>query len=215
MFVSYGVLIVFSYLIGAIPWGFIVGKVRGIDVRRHGSGKTGATNTLRTLGTRSSALVFLGDAAKGVAVVLLARYTLPPPTAPAEIIAALAATVGHNWSIYIRFFGGRGVSISLGSILAMYPPVTILGAVVFAAVAIFTRYISLASISGIACTVIALVVLLSLHLDVPRFGPVAWEYVLYGLIGGPLVVFAHWDNIIRLRTGRERKLGEQLEAKGN
>ncbi|MDO8670735.1 MAG: glycerol-3-phosphate 1-O-acyltransferase PlsY [Dehalococcoidia bacterium] len=213
MIVNYIVLVIASYLIGAIPWGFIVGKAQGIDVRKHGSGKTGATNTLRTLGTRSSALVFLCDAGKGVAVVLLARYFFNSPTA--EVFAAVAAVIGHNWSVYIRFFGGRGVSISMGSILAMYLPVTILGVFIFAAIIIVTRYVSLASIIGIACTALALVILFLLRLDLPWFGTVPVEYVAYSLIGGPLVIFAHWDNIIRLRSGKERKLGGQLEAKGN
>ena len=210
---DYALLVIASYLIGAIPWGFIVGKVQGIDVRKHGSGKTGATNTLRTLGTRSSALVFLCDMAKGVVVVLLARHFLQSPTA--EVIAALAAVVGHNWSVYIRFFGGRGVSISLGSCFAMYPPVAILGVVAFASVIILTKYVSLASILGIACTVFALISLYWFGLDLRWFGAVPVEYVIYSLVAGPLVVFAHWDNIVRLRSGRERRLGEQLEAEGN
>src|SRR5438552_7454463 len=117
-----------AYLVGGVPSGLIVGKrLRGIDVRRVGSGKIGATNTLRALGWKASVLVFILDAAKGALAVLLVRWlflaVFRAPVQPpgAEATAALAAVIGHNWSPYIRFSGGRGVSTSFGTLLAVWP----------------------------------------------------------------------------------------------
>ncbi len=111
-----------GYLLGAIPFGLIIGRLtKGIDLREYGSHRTGATNALRTLGTRAAAAVFALDVAKGVAAVLLARLVFAgdPMVEWAAALAGLAAIVGHNWSAFIGFTGGRGVATSAGALGAM------------------------------------------------------------------------------------------------
>ena len=115
-----------SYLVGGIPFGWIAGKlVKGIDIRYHGSGSVGATNTLRTLGWQVSALVFAADLLKGLVPVLVVRTVLNDPFA--ESTVALAAMIGHCWSPYLGFYGGRGVTTSLGSMFAFHPLVAVAG----------------------------------------------------------------------------------------
>ena len=195
-------VVIFSYLVGSIPCGLVVGKIRGVDVREYGSGKTGATNILRTVGVGAGAIVLICDLAKGVAAVLLARFLLHSPIA--EMVAALVAIVGHNWPIYARFRGGRGVSTSLGGLLAMSPFVTLCSAVVGVSAIGISRYVSLGSVLGAATALLLMVALTIL-------GREPWPYLIYTLVGAPLIILQHRDNIGRIWAGTERKLGQRTE----
>ena len=194
---------VIAYLLGAVPVGLIVGRLtKGIDLREYGSHRTGATNALRTLGAKAAALVFLLDVAKGVAAVLIARTLGGGNTEWAAAVAGVAAIVGHNWSVFIGFSGGRGVATSAGALGAV-TPVTLL--IVFPIVALVlwtTRYVSLGSILGaaLAPVVTAGLVLIGLA-DLPAVG--------YTVASGLLVIGSHADNIARLRAGTERRIGEK------
>ncbi|HEX7195882.1 MAG TPA: glycerol-3-phosphate 1-O-acyltransferase PlsY, partial [Candidatus Limnocylindria bacterium] len=176
-----------GYLLGAIPFGLIVGRLtKGIDLREYGSHRTGATNALRTLGARAAALVFVLDVAKGVVAVLIGRVVGGDDPLWAAAVAGFAAIVGHNWSVFIGFTGGRGVATSAGA-LAAVSPWTIL--VVFPIVALVIsrwRYVSLGSIAGalLAPFVTAGFVLLGLA-NLPA--------VAYALASGLLVTVAHAD----------------------
>lgn len=187
-----------GYLVGSIPSGLLVSKLsRGIDLRQYGSGSTGATNTLRILGLRASAVVLGGDLLKGFLVVLLARYSLGSTSA--EVLAALAAILGHNWPIFARFKGGRGVATGLGGLFAMLPWVGLACVAVFlAAIALF-RYASLGSLMGVLTALLLTAVLV-------LWGQNPAEYLLYGLLGAPLIVFQHRENIARLLSGKESRL---------
>ena len=194
-----------GYLLGAVPFGLIIGRLtRGIDLREYGSHRTGATNALRTLGLPAAAAVFLLDVAKGAAAVMLARliFADDPLVDWAAAIAGFAAIVGHNWSVFIGFTGGRGVATSAGGLLAMSPwTVLILAPIVFG-IMWRTRYVSLGSITGgllapVVTTILWLVDLAS----VPA--------IAYALASGLLVTAAHADNIARLRAGTERKIGQK------
>ncbi len=210
-----------AYLVGAIPNGVLIGKLfSDVDVRAYGSGKTGATNVLRTLGPGAAALVVIGDIAKGAIAVLLARYvffgalvSFPIHAAAshaalaryqpwAEALAGLAAVLGHTYSIYIRFSGGRGVLTGAGALLVM-SPVSILFGLVAAVVPIaLTRYVSLGSVlSATVVPVVELILYLTNHAPLP--------YLLFTLFGGAYIIVLHRDNIGRLLNGTERKLGER------
>ncbi len=192
-------VIFLGYLIGAIPFGLVVGKLtRGVDVREYGSGKMGATNVLRTLGARVGVLVFAADLAKGAAAVLLSRAILD--THAAAVAAAITAIVGHNWPVYVRFWGGRGVTTALGGLSALAPLVAAgclgIGVVIIA----WSRYVSLGSMAGALSGGIIMASLVALDRQ-----PV--EFLIYALIASCLIIFQHRDNIARLRSGTERRLG--------
>lgn len=196
---------VIGYLLGAIPFGLVIGRLtRGIDLREYGSHRTGATNALRTLGLRAAAAVFLLDVAKGVAAVLVARslFGADPLAEWLAAIAGFAAIVGHNWSVFIRFTGGRGVATSAGALGAMSPLTILVLAPVVVGIMWRSRYVSLGSISGgLLAPVITGVLALADLASVPS--------VAYALGSGLLVTAAHADNIARLRAGTERKIGQK------
>jgi glycerol-3-phosphate acyltransferase PlsY len=200
-------LVLIGYLIGALPFGMLAGRVAGgVDLRQTGSRRTGATNTLRTLGWRWATAVLLLDIAKGAVAVLLARslYMAGPPGSPEWVQAAagVAAVVGHNWSAFIGLRGGRGVATSGGGMLVI-SPLTLLVVVPLAALVIWqTRYVSLGSlVAGVAAPVVTA--------GLAAAGAVGWAAVAYAAACGLLIILAHGDNVGRLRAGTERRLGEQ------
>jgi acyl phosphate:glycerol-3-phosphate acyltransferase len=199
------VVVAVGYLLGAIPVGLIVGKVtKGVDIRQYGSGKVGATNTLRTLGWGPSAVVLLLDMAKAVLAVELARLLGAPPLIQA--LAGLGAVVGHCWSAFIGFNGGRGVAASLGSSLVISPVAGLVGLAVFGLATWRTRYVSLGSLSGAIVGSIIIIAQAAL-------GALEPGYAALG-VAAVIIVVRHLDNIARLRAGTERKLGEKATKVG-
>jgi len=201
------VLVAAGYLIGAIPFGILAGRLAGgIDLREVGSRRTGATNTLRNLGWGWAAAVLLLDVAKGAAAVLLARMLYAAGAAGAAewvaAAAAVAAVIGHNWSVFIGFRGGRGVATSAGGLLVL-SPLTLLPLLPLMGIVIWlTRYVSLGSL---VAAVMAPVVTAGLA----AAGAVEWAAAAYAVACGALIVIAHGDNVARLRAGTERRLGER------
>jgi glycerol-3-phosphate acyltransferase PlsY len=204
---------VVGYLLGSLPSGVIVSGLYGqVDVRTTGSGKTGATNVLRTLGTGPALMVALLDVAKGAVAVLLARYVIFPVgagapldaqnlAAGAQAIAGMAALLGHNYSIFIHFTGGRGVATGSGALLVMIPVALLAGLVALIIPIAITRYVSLGSIIGSATAgIVALLLAVSGH--------ALWPQAIFALVGGAFIILAHRDNIERLLNGTERKLGQ-------
>ena len=205
--IEYAAVVIGSYLIGSIPSGLIIGKLRRVDIREYGSGNIGTTNVLRTLGAKFGAIVLIADVLKGVIAVLLARYIIGTPMG--EMAAGFAAVVGHDWSLFLKFKGGRGVATSLGGILpmAMWAPLSaVAGVVVFAALLFSTRYVSLGSIAGSLSAVVAMAVFMGLD-------RVPWEYLVYIVVVVALIIYQHRDNISRLRSGTESKLGQKGEKR--
>lgn len=197
-YLQYFGVVIASYLVGAIPAGFIMVRLmKGEDIRTYGSGRTGATNTRRVLGNKAFAVVMLADVAKGALVVLLARWLLQ--TQVAEVLAALGAVVGHNWSIYLRGTGGRGVSTAMGGLLAMSPLGMVIVLAVGVPVILISRYVSLGSIIGAAVSALVMGLLAA-------FAGQPILYFVYALIAALLVIYQHRDNIQRLLAGEERKL---------
>ena len=117
------VLVIGSYLVGSIPCGYLMGKLRGVDLRRHGSGNIGTTNAFRVLGKQLGMLVFCCDAAKGFFPALIGAHHAPFW----GVAAGLAAVVGHNWSVFLGFRGGRGVATGMGVALALVTKVIVIG----------------------------------------------------------------------------------------
>jgi glycerol-3-phosphate acyltransferase PlsY len=192
------VAVLVGYLIGAIPSGVLVGRLRGVDPRDAGSGRTGTTNAIRTLGPGLAAAVAALDLGKGIAAVLVANAIGPEPWAGA--LGGVAAVIGHVKSVFIGFHGGRGVATGAGAMLVL-APLTVLVAVPELITLIWaTRLVSLASLSA-ATTVV--IVAAALYL----IGWVGPEVVVAATLIGVVVVLAHLDNIGRLLAGTERRFG--------
>jgi len=202
----FAAIIVGGYLLGSVPFGLLLGKLYGVDVRKYGSGKTGATNVFRVLGAKAGVPAFIADVAKGAIPVIAARFVLGPR---GEVAAAVAVIVGHNWPVYLKFRGGRGVAPSLGGLAAMSWPVSLLAPfclAVFAIVVAFSRYVSLGSMSAALSVLVMMIPLVALN-------RIELIYLTYGVLAPGLIVFQHRDNIARLIAGTERKLGERGERR--
>lgn len=189
-----------AFFFAAIPWGLVLGKsLKGVDIRKGGSGATGTTNSLRMLGWRIAIMIFLLDFGKGVLPIVLARWWDLPDWAIA--LTAIAATAGHCWSPYIRMKGGKGMATGGGASVAMFPWLLLFLLFVIAIVAA-TRYVSLASILT-ALVGPTIVVILALMNKVPGW----WAVGVVGV--GVIVVIQHRANIKRLINGTENKFGQK------
>jgi acyl phosphate:glycerol-3-phosphate acyltransferase len=196
---------VVGYLLGSIPTGLIAGRLAGgVDLRDYGSGKTGFTNSLRVLGLRRSAPVFIGDFAKGLAAALLPLLWTDDPWARA--IGALAAVLGHVWPMFAGFRGGRGVLTGAGAIAGLNPVPLLLALPLAALVLYATRYMSLVSIATAA-------VLALLFMLFAAAGVHDWAFAVAAALGAALVIALHHDNIGRLLAGNERRVGERSEQR--
>jgi len=195
------VLVVFAFFLGAIPWGYVAGRVtQGIDLRAIGSGGTGATNVLRSLGGKASAVVFTLDFLKGLLPVFIARFLGFGDVWIA--LAAVAPVVGHCWSPFIAFKGGKGVATGAGAAIALFPQ-TLLALPVMAVVVWSTRYVSLASL-------ISAVLVSALAAGFAAAGRLDWPAALAITAISVIIIVRHNANILRLRDGTERRIGERV-----
>ncbi|MDD4874325.1 MAG: glycerol-3-phosphate 1-O-acyltransferase PlsY [Dehalococcoidales bacterium] len=217
MIIAKFILVAFiGYLLGSIPFGVIVGKYKAkIDIRNFGSGKTGGTNVLRTLGRRAFLMVAALDVLKGALAVVMAGIIIGSESVVvghygglgllfAQVIAALAAVIGHIWPIFIKFKGGRGVATFIGGLIALCPVAGFFGGEALIIGAGLSGFASLGSIIGVVGAY-AILVPLTLFYGFPI------EYLLYVLIGTLLILFMHRDNIKRLMSGKERKLNQKAK----
>lgn len=186
------VLIVFAYLLGSVPTGYLVASLAGLDIRRAGSGNVGATNVARVVGKKQGLITLLGDVAKGFLPVFISRYLGFNPAATS--LAAAAAFVGHLYPVFLRFQGGKGVATALGGFLALAPLGSLALLLVFVVVVLASRIVSLASMvtAGLAPALLWL-------FSYPA--PVRWLALFIALA----IVLRHRENIQRLRAGTEPK----------
>lgn len=202
-------LLVVAYLFGSIPTGYIAGRyLKGIDIREHGSGSTGATNVLRTIGKGAAIAVLSVDLLKGAIPLILVNLVyrlssteiLPTNWHSWLIIAiALAAVIGHSKSIWLNFSGGKSVATTLGVLLVMNPVVALGSVIVFAISLAASRIVSLSSmLAAIAVNVL----MVALHQPLP--------YLIFAGLAGAYVVLRHRANIQRLLSGTEPQIGQAL-----
>lgn len=189
-----------SYLLGAVPTSYLVGRAaRGIDLRDHGSGNLGATNAFRVLGWQLALPVLLVDVFKGWFPVFVFGYWTADGWAW-PLAYGIAAVIGHAFSVYVQFRGGKGVATGAGVFLALAPIATLTGFTVWLLLVLTTRIVSLASI--IAAPVVAITVYLTRGADA-----VFW----FALTLAVFIIIAHRTNIRRLLRGEEHRLGRQVE----
>lgn len=176
---------------------------KGIDIRQHGSGNTGASNVLRLCGVPAFLIVFILDALKGFVAVVACRRVFGSDAHWLILLGGLLAIVGHTYSVFLRFGGGRGVATGLGLVFAVTPIAALGGLVVWAVVLAGTRYISVASIvAGIVTPILAVAI------PYPQSCPQPYR-ILFGIVG-LLIVMRHRPNIKRLLAGTEYKLGQKV-----
>jgi glycerol-3-phosphate acyltransferase PlsY len=194
--VNYLAIIIISYLLGSIPVGYIVGKLWGIDdIRKHGSGNTGATNVFRVLGSSAGITAAIFDIAKGVGAVIVARHFADPYIW--QIIGGLIAIAGHNWSFFLSFQGGKGVATSAGVLLALSPKVTIICLITWALVTFGFKYVSVGSMAAAVAAPILAIIFRE---------PI--EFIVFCFLAAAAVIIRHKSNIERLKKGTESKVGK-------
>ncbi len=209
-------LIPLAYLVGSIPFGLIVGLSRGVDVRASGSGNIGATNVGRLLGKRCFFLVLFLDLLKSLMPMAFASWIVGRvpeaqhgwPLYLTWLLVGFAAVMGHMFSVFLRFTGGKGVATSAGVVLGLYPYFTLAGLVVvgvFALVFFTTRYISLGSIAA-SCAFPLAYFAIGRARGWPVFSA-QLPLLVFAVIMGGLIVWKHRSNITRLRAGTENRAG--------
>ncbi|HET9522172.1 MAG TPA: glycerol-3-phosphate 1-O-acyltransferase PlsY [Candidatus Limnocylindrales bacterium] len=191
-------VIVAAYLIGGIPWGVVIARLTGgPDPRTIGSGRTGGANVMRALGPRAALLSGLLDVGKGVVAVLLAIVV--GGHLWLQVLAALAAILGHSRSVFINFSGGRGIAPGFGGLIVIQPLAVLVVIPVFAAVLLITRYSSVASLTSTALGAVAVIVIVVVAGQSPL-------YAVYAIAAAGMIWLFHIDNIQRLLAGTERRI---------
>lgn len=205
--------LVMGYFCGCFPTGYLVGKSKGIDIRKHGSGNTGATNTLRTLGWGPAGITFFGDCMKTVLAIVLANVLLHRTgfdMTILELYAGLGAVLGHNFPFYFKFKGGKGIACTAGLTFALFPGAVPVCFTVFVLCIALSKYVSLGSIMMSILLVIQIFVFNFYGiLGVPETSVVEFDILV--LVLGVLAIFQHRENIVRLFKGTENKLGQKAE----
>jgi glycerol-3-phosphate acyltransferase PlsY len=203
---------IMGYLVGAIPFALIIAKrMAGVDISKRGSGNIGGTNVLRTVGYKAGAVAVILDLAKAIVPVTLARFIIGDSLLPvaaftldwrwAQVITAFMVMLGHNWSIYIKFRGGKGAAVYYGSWFAIWPAVGLFGGIVLVITVLLSKYMSMGSILG-ALSIICLFIIMTITGASP---PV---YLIYSVVAAALIIYQHRANINRLQTGTENRLDQ-------
>ncbi|HEC98309.1 MAG TPA: glycerol-3-phosphate 1-O-acyltransferase [Nitrospirae bacterium] len=190
------VLLIVSYIAGTIPFGLIIAKARGIDLRRVGSGNIGATNVLRTVGKKEAVFTLTGDLMKGAFAVALMKVS--GYGAPYAGLAGLLAVTGHDYPVFFRFRGGKGVATSIGALLVYAPYVGLFTVLIWLAVLFISRYSSLGALTAFT--------LLPLNMLVFKKGLTGLSLSFLFAI---LIYIKHRENIRRLLQGRESRVGQK------
>lgn len=223
------VAIIGSYLIGSIPFGYIIPKVfKGIDIREHGSKNVGSTNVLRVLGKRYGIPTFLLDCFKGALPIIIIRYMIGYPdlylifdTYDISILYGSFAAIGHIKSIYIGFKGGKAVATGVGAVIAINPIIGLSGIAIFFIVAFSTKYVSIGSVVAsfsVAAMLWIGVLFQSIWIDVPGL-EVTYQSQIINLVAISiivlLIIYMHKKNFIRLFNGTENKIGQKKKLEQN
>lgn len=196
MFLKNLLVLLISYLLGSISTSIIVSRIMiHDDIRNHGSGNAGATNTLRTVGKKGALFVVIGDILKTVAAILIARLILELDTT-ATYIAGIGTVLGHNFPLYFRFKGGKGIIVSAVAMLFADPLIGSIVAILAIVIMVITRYVSLGSISGAVIFVVLSLLFKADNLD----------FIVFAIMLAVLAIYMHKSNIARLISGTENKL---------
>ena len=198
------ITLIFAYLAGSLPTGFLVARAMRVDITQVGSGNIGATNVFRVLGKGPGALVLIVDLLKGALAVLvapmLAAAMTPTDSLALPALAALGAVLGHNYTCWLGFKGGKGVATSAGAMAALIPPAFGVTVITWLRVFFLTRYVSMASIAAALILPVATIFTVS--------GPTRWPLVAFTSALAALAVWRHRANIERLKAGTEHRINK-------
>ena len=198
------ITLVFAYLAGSLPTGFLVARAMRVDITQVGSGNIGATNVFRVLGKGPGALVLIVDLLKGALAVLvapiLAAAVTPTDSLALPALAALGAVLGHNYTCWLGFKGGKGVATSAGAMAALIPPAFGVTVITWLLVFFLSRYVSMASIAAALILPVATIFTVS--------GPTRWPLVAFTSALAALAVWRHRANIERLKAGTEHRINK-------
>jgi len=197
------VVVIGSYLLGSIPFGYLAGRIRGIDIRKIGSGNIGATNVVRVLGKRYGYPVFVLDFLKGFGAVKISM-SIATDARPEwgslvifGILAAVASVIGHSFPLWLKFRGGKGVATSAGALFGLMPLTTLIAIIIWISVFWFTRYVSVASV--VTALALPLVILI-----MTRLNQIHGNALFYSSLGiAAVVIWRHHSNLSRLMHGSE------------
>ena len=190
------ILLIAAFVLGSIPFGIITAKAKGIDLKKIGSGNIGATNVLRSLGKWPAVITLLGDILKGTLAVAIGKYTGVAPLY--EGLIGISAILGHNFSLFLGFRGGKGVATSLGVLVIYAPPAALVTLIIWIGVVLFTKYSSLGAIVSFAL----------LPFNVMLFNFEDKTKIFISILISLFIILRHKDNMKRLMNGTERKIGQ-------
>ncbi len=202
------ICIVIGYVFGLFQTAFIYGKLHGIDIRQHGSGNAGTTNTLRVLGTKAGLIVLAGDIIKCILAIVITRMLFgashPEEVYLLKLYAAAGAILGHNFPFYLNFKGGKGIAATAGLILSFHPAFLAVGVIIFFGIFFTTHYVSLGSLLVYAGLMIEMVIAGQMGMFAAPQNVLNEMYVITALLT-ILAYYKHRENIARLFKGEERK----------
>lgn len=200
-----------GFIAGSVPFGLLVGRLKGIDIRKHGSGNIGATNVLRVVGKPYGIAVFVLDFLKGIVPVAASLYWFPIPSQPEwfPIATGLAAILGHNYSPWVGFKGGKGIATSAGVLLGLFPWPLVIGVTVWGGVFKATRYVSVASMAAAAAIPCAE---FAFALATGARRPYSLGFTILIAV---LALWRHRSNIRNLRAGREHRFQAKASESEN
>lgn len=203
--------IVISYLVGSIPFAYIFVRLfKGVDIRKEGSGNVGFTNATRVIGIKLGIIVLLADMGKGILTVLaISKLGMTQPNALAgymPVLCGFFAIVGHIWTIFLKFHGGKGVATSLGVFIAICPIAGLVSLGVWLIIVAITEYVSVGSIF-MCINFCALTFVLNCSYFINNIN--IWAVRITAILITIIVIFKHTDNIKRLIRGEERKFGKR------
>ncbi|MBS1113738.1 MAG: plsY [Nitrospirae bacterium] len=190
------ILLIAAFVLGSIPFGIITAKAKGIDLKKIGSGNIGATNVLRSLGKWPAVITLLGDILKGTLAVAIGKYTGVAPLY--EGLIGISAILGHNFSLFLGFRGGKGVATSLGVLVIYAPLAALVTLIIWIGVVLFTKYSSLGAIVSFAL----------LPFNVMLFNFEDKTKIFVSILISLFIILRHKDNMKRLMNGTERKIGQ-------
>lgn len=202
------IILIIGYLFGSLQTAIIIGRIKGMDIRSHGSGNAGTTNTLRVLGLKFALMVFVGDMFKAVVAILVAKLIFGGNQEMSYYLIAvyggLGAILGHNWPVYFQFKGGKGIAVSMATLIMIDYRIALIAAILFIGIVAVTRYVSLGSI---LLTLSAPISFFLFH----RSEPDLTEIIILIIIIPILAIYQHRANIGRLIKGTESKIGQKIK----